>query len=92
MSVEALRGPQGRRLCCVSFIRAIPATSLICRSPAATGRPMPRTSLTHRMSSARASPQPAPTPSATLPALQPTQSSPYTDTNRARNLHGRSAT
>ena len=49
LSVEALGGPRGGGLCCVSFIRAIPATSLICRSPAATGRPMPRTGLTHRM-------------------------------------------
>lgn len=40
---EALGGPQGGRLCCVSFIRGITATSLICWSPAATGRNSPDT-------------------------------------------------
>lgn len=34
---ETLRGPRWGRLCCVSFIRGIIATSLICWSPTATG-------------------------------------------------------
>lgn len=36
---EALGGLWGGRLCCVSFIRGITATSLICWSPTATGCP-----------------------------------------------------